>query len=324
MFKALANRAARAATTATHAAPLAVSLPSRSWSTLLPSLRSTLSPAPTSAMAKPLWPHTAASVSACALASARMAAESRRCLSTQKAPKSGTTSEDMRALTIKSMAALLVSGLALLAYFQSERSKVEELREKSKNEAVGKPKLGGSFTLVDHDGRPVTDLDFRGKFMLLYFGYTFCPDVCPEELEKMAVIVDGLNHNAGYSEDTIVPIFISCDPKRDSVESIREYLKDFHPKFVGMTGTYNQIRRIAKAYRLYFSAPPRAVDDDDTDYLVDHSIFFYLVDPDGQYVAHFGKNETAEQVTAKIVDQIKQREAAGKSRFGLAPRPATA
>ncbi|KAH6564774.1 hypothetical protein BASA50_002935 [Batrachochytrium salamandrivorans] len=227
-----------------------------------------------------------------------------------KAPKESTTPADMKRMTLRSIGFFLLSGVAFLSYFYYEKKKVQAEHEAKKTVGVGKPKVGGPFSLVDHTGRPMTDLDYRGKYMLLYFGYTFCPDVCPEELEKMAEIVDSLKAMEGYSQETIVPIFVSCDPKRDSVESIREYLKDFHPEFVGLTGTYNQIRRIAKAYRLYFSAPPQAVDDDETDYLVDHSIFFYLVGPDGVYLSHFGKNETAEEVTVKIIDYIQQRRGA--------------
>ncbi|KAI8850588.1 SCO1/SenC-domain-containing protein [Chytridium lagenaria] len=121
----------------------------------------------------------------------------------------------------------------------------------------------------------------------------------------MAKIVDYLKP-ATVGKPQLVPIFISCDPKRDSIQAIKEYVKDFHSDFIGLTGTYQQIKRIAKAYRLYFSAPPRAVDDDETDYLVDHSIFFYLVGPDGKYVAHYGKQETAESVVEKILDVMKQ------------------
>ena len=81
-------------------------------------------------------------------------------------------------------------------------------------------------------------------------------------------------------------------------------MREFHPDFVGLTGTYNQIKKIAKSYRLYFSAPPLSVDDDSTDYLVDHSIFFYLVDPNGKYVSHYGRQETAEEVTEKILNLL--------------------
>ncbi|KAI8815621.1 SCO1/SenC-domain-containing protein [Fimicolochytrium jonesii] len=212
-------------------------------------------------------------------------------------------------MTWASIGFFLLSGGALYAYFEYEKRKLAERREAAKNEGAGKPLVGGPFSLVDHDGRPVTDLDYRGKFMLVYFGYTFCPDVCPEELEKMAEVTDTLTNKYGYSQETIVPIFISCDPKRDSIAAIKEYVRDFHPKFVGLIGTHAQIKRVAKTYRLYFSAPPKAVDDDEADYLVDHSIFFYLMDPEGRYVAHFGRTDTSEEVTARIIQQIEAREA---------------
>ncbi|KAI9204276.1 thioredoxin-like protein [Polychytrium aggregatum] len=223
-----------------------------------------------------------------------------------ESPKSDLSRGDFFKLLARSLGFIGLSGLGLFGWFHYEKLKVEERRQKSKNQSVGKPLVGGPFSLVDHEGNPVTDMDYRGKYMLLYFGYTFCPDVCPEELEKMAAIVDLFDKKENHVPYEIVPIFISCDPKRDSVQSIREYIREFHPKFVGLTGTYNQIRKVAKAYRLYFSAPPKAVDDDETDYLVDHSIFFYLVDPSGRYQAHFGKQETAESVVAKIKDAIAE------------------
>ncbi|KAI8609240.1 SCO1/SenC-domain-containing protein [Chytriomyces sp. MP71] len=215
--------------------------------------------------------------------------------------------EDFSRFGWKSVAGLASSGALLYAYFSHEKTKIAEAKVASaaKDQGIGKPTIGGPFSLVDMHGRPVTDMDFRGKFMLLYFGYTFCPDVCPEELDKMAKVVESLK--VLRKDQTIVPIFISCDPKRDSIESIREYLKDFHPDFLGMTGTHSQIKRAAKSYRLYFSAPPLALDDDDADYLVDHSIFFYLVDPEGRYIAHFGKQETAESVTAKILEFLEAK-----------------
>ncbi|KAJ3135570.1 Cu-binding protein [Physocladia obscura] len=214
-------------------------------------------------------------------------------------------SEDFSRFGWKSAAAFIASSGILYAYFEYEKAKIAKFKAEAaqKEQGVGKPQIGGPFSLVNTEGVPVSDADFRGKFMLLYFGYTFCPDVCPEELDKMAKVVDNLKNLR--KDQTIVPIFISCDPKRDSIENIKEYLKDFHPDFIGMTGTHAQIKRAAKAYRLYFSAPPLALDDDDSDYLVDHSIFFYLVDPDGKYIAHFGKQETSDSVTVKILDFLK-------------------
>ncbi|KAJ3328058.1 Cu-binding protein [Blyttiomyces sp. JEL0837] len=125
-------------------------------------------------------------------------------------------------------------------------------------------------------------------------------------IHETKVFTKSLAEKAGRSE-RVKPIFISCDPKRDSLSSIASYLSDFHPDFVGLTGTHQQIKRVAKAYRMYYSAPPRAVDDDDSDYLVDHSIFFYLVNPEGNYVAHFGRQETAESVAERIISIMSQK-----------------
>ncbi|KAJ3186678.1 Cu-binding protein [Gaertneriomyces sp. JEL0708] len=227
---------------------------------------------------------------------------SRRQLQTNVPPHEKNS--DFSSLTWRSIGAFVASGVGLLAYFEYEKRQLEAKKEASKNQAAGKPLVGGPFSLVNHDGQPVTDLDFRGKYMLVYFGYTFCPDVCPEELEKMAKVVDSLREKAGLTEKDIVPIFISCDPKRDSIDAIKQYVREFHPTFVGLIGTHAQIKRCAKAYRLYYSAPPRALDDDDVDYLVDHSIFFYLMDRNGRYIAHFGPTDTAEHVTAKILEEI--------------------
>ncbi|KAI9007747.1 SCO1/SenC-domain-containing protein [Hyaloraphidium curvatum] len=174
---------------------------------------------------------------------------------------------------------------------------------------AGKPLVGGPFSLVDQDGVPRTDLDFRGRWMFVYFGFTHCPDVCPEELERMARVIDNLEKSPEVGPNVLAPIFISCDPKRDSVEAVRMYVKDFHPKLVGLTGTYDQVKSAAKMYRLYFSAPPRALDDDETDYLVDHSIFFYLVDPAGRYARHYGKIDTVERMTEDITRIVREYKA---------------
>ncbi|KAJ3321904.1 Cu-binding protein [Boothiomyces sp. JEL0866] len=226
----------------------------------------------------------------------------------QHKPKGPNISDqELGKMSLKSAKWFFGAGVLLLGTFYGVKYNLKMKREKErKDDHHGKPLVGGPFSLVDHTGKPVTDLDFRGKYMLIYFGYTFCPDICPEELDKMADIVNGLEKKKQITEDTVVPIFVSCDPKRDSVESIADYVKEFHPKFIGLTGTFKQIKTMAKAYRLYFSAPPRAVDDDDADYLVDHSIFFYLMGPNGEYIAHYGRNDTAEQVRDKIIEHVNK------------------
>lgn len=140
--------------------------------------------------------------------------------------------------------------------------------------------IGGPFTLVDHTGSTVTEQDFRGKWMLVYFGYTFCPDVCPTELGAMAAALDILGDDGAQ----VVPVLISIDPARDTPEVLAEYVPLFHERLVGLTGTEEQVRAAAKAYRVFYR---RFEDPNFESYLMDHSSFVYLVDPEGEVVAMF-------------------------------------
>merc|ERR1711877_3115 len=138
---------------------------------------------------------------------------------------------------------------------------------------IGKPLVGGPFHLTDHNGKEFTEQDLKGKYSLVYFGFTHCPDICPEELDKMAGMIDRVKAKHG---DVLLPVFISCDPARDTPEVIRRYLAEFHPDMLGMTGTWQEVKDVCKAYRVYFSTPPDVKPGQD--YLVDHSIYFYLMD----------------------------------------------
>ena len=114
----------------------------------------------------------------------------------------------------------------------------------------------------------------------VYFGFTHCPDICPEELDKMAIMIDMVKEKCG--DDVLLPIFITCDPARDTPAVMKTYLAEFHKDFMGLTGTWNQIKEVCKAYRVYFSTPPDVKPGQD--YLVDHSIYFYLM---GEYFKMF-------------------------------------
>ncbi|RXK41303.1 hypothetical protein M231_01453 [Tremella mesenterica] len=179
----------------------------------------------------------------------------------------------------------------------------QELLSKS----IGKPSIGGPFSLITHTSEPFTDKDLLGKWTLMYFGFTNCPDICPEELDKMSEAVDMIGKAEKGGE--VTPVFISVDPARDTVEAVRTYISDFHPKMIGLTGDYDAVKGTCKAYRVYFSTPPDAKPGDD--YLVDHSIFFYLMDPLGQFVDAFGKNTTAKEVSEKTLDAMSKWEQAG-------------
>ncbi|RKP23569.1 thioredoxin-like protein, partial [Syncephalis pseudoplumigaleata] len=208
----------------------------------------------------------------------------------------------------KSSALFVLTGAGLFWYFRNEKAKVEQARqERFAPKSYGKPKLGGPFELVDQQGQVRTDRDFLGKFTLVYFGFTHCPDICPEELDKMAEVVDALGKCTHGSCDKVVPIFITCDPQRDTVERVRDYVKEFHPKMVGLTGTHEQVGQAARAYRVYYSKPPKVSNGED--YLVDHSIFFYLMDPRGQLVDFYGKDYSAEYVVNSVQQYMRDYEA---------------
>ncbi|KAI8048057.1 SCO1/SenC-domain-containing protein [Gilbertella persicaria] len=201
--------------------------------------------------------------------------------------------------TYKAAAVFLGVGSGLLLYFKSEKQKVEKMlkekeAEKQKTQAFGKPKLGGEYTLTDaSNGKPFGSGDLKGKFSLIYFGFTHCPDICPDELDKMSEVVDAVKKDIG--DNVLVPVFITCDPRRDTMPVVKEYVKDFHKDLVGLTGTEEEIRRVAKLFRVYVSSPPDISEGDD--YLVDHSIFFYLMDPEGNFLDCYGQNSEASAVT---------------------------
>lgn len=152
--------------------------------------------------------------------------------------------------------------------------------------------IGGPFELVDENGQTVTEAEVITEPTLLYFGYTFCPDVCPIDNARNAVATDILAE-AGHD---ITPVFISVDPKRDTVDVVRDYTENFHPKMIGLTGSAEQVAAAADAYRVVY----RAHDDDPDYYLVDHSVFTYLTLPDQGFVDFFRREDTPEQIAARV------------------------
>ncbi|KAF3903317.1 hypothetical protein AA313_de0201125 [Arthrobotrys entomopaga] len=194
----------------------------------------------------------------------------------------------------------LLTGVGLYTYFAYEKGRMERKRVADSHKGVGKARIGGEFTLTDHNGKRVTDKEVRdGKFSLVYFGFTHCPDICPEELDKMAEMIDKVFEKKGK---VLRPIFITCDPARDTPKVMKEYLVEFHPALVGLTGTYDEIKDVCKKYRVYFSTPRDLKEG--MDYLVDHSIYFYLMDPDGNFVEALGRQHTSQQAADIISSHI--------------------
>lgn len=162
-----------------------------------------------------------------------------------------------------------------------------------------RPVIGGPFTLTDHNGNTVTDADFRGRYMLIYFGFTYCPDVCPTTLATIAQALDLVGEKA----EAIVPILITVDPQRDTPEQLKMYVSHFSPRLVALTGTPEQIAEVAKEYRVYYAKVAEEGSDPDA-YTMDHSTITYLMAPDGTYLRHFGHATTAEQMAEQLREAI--------------------
>lgn len=160
--------------------------------------------------------------------------------------------------------------------------------------------IGGPFTLVADDGRTVTDRSYRGKWLLVFFGYTHCPDVCPTTLAAIAASLRRLGPLAAR----VQPLFITVDPRRDTPRVLAKYVRAFDPRIVGLTGTSAQIAAVAHEYKVYFSADESA---DERDAQVDHSAFVYLMNPEGKFVQLFGGATPTNQIAARLRRLIKGR-----------------
>lgn len=197
----------------------------------------------------------------------------------------------------------IISGVLVSVFagfmIQMKNEKLKQM-ERQRKKALGEVAVGGQFDLIDQDGKPYSSSNLEGRWAMIYFGFTHCPDVCPDELEKIVKSVELIEQDK--RSDPIQPVFITVDPERDSVQAVREYIREFSPKFIGLTGNKEQINKATRAYRVYYSAGPR---DHENDYIVDHTIITYLINPDGELVDYYGQTKTAEEVAQGVLKAMK-------------------
>ena len=194
-------------------------------------------------------------------------------------------------LVLVVLTGLGVGAVTALAVFPEARAR---LMPAAGVKVMGQALIGGPFTLTDHTGKRVTDQDFRGRSMLVLFGFTFCPDVCPSALQVMSAALDRL----GPKADRFVPILITVDPERDTPVQLASYVQSFHPRLVGLTGTPAEIDAVVKAYRVYVRkvADPKS----SAGYSIDHTSLIYVMGPDGAYVTHFAHTTNADAMAERL------------------------
>jgi len=181
--------------------------------------------------------------------------------------------------------AIAIGGISLL------------MRAPTGGSGSGEALVGGPFSLTDHTGKRVTEKDFAGRYMLIFFGYTFCPDFCPTELQVMTAAIDSM----GEAGNAIQPVFISIDPERDTPAVLASYVPNFGPRLIGLTGTPEEIAAVARAYRVYYG---KAAKSDSQDYLMDHSTTIYLMGPDGRFVKHFNYTTDAPKLAVDLKEAL--------------------
>lgn len=162
--------------------------------------------------------------------------------------------------------------------------------------------LGGAFALTDQNGRPVTDKSFAGQYRLMYFGYTFCPDVCPNDVGYISRGLADFEKARPDRGARVTPIFITVDPQRDDVAAMKAFTSAFHPRLVGLTGSAEAIATVQKAYGIYAK---KVATSDPENYLVDHFAVIYLFAPDGSPIAFLPHGSTAADVTAMLETYVR-------------------
>ncbi len=191
-------------------------------------------------------------------------------------------------------AAFVIGGGIAYMQVNSETARVVE-KSSTIEPMAGAAQVGGAFELVDHNGKTVTEADFAGSYKVIFFGFTYCPAVCPVELQKMAKVLDSLEGT------DIQPLFVTVDPERDTVDVMKGYVEQFHPDIVGLTGSQAQIDAVMESYKVYATKIESEFMDG---YMMDHSAFMYLMSPDDALITLYPTEDTAENIAKDIKNRL--------------------
>lgn len=202
---------------------------------------------------------------------------------------------NLKLIAIGLLAALagVIGGLAFVP------GAIDSLMPKRGSVTIGKALVGGPFELTTHTGKRVRDTDYRGKLMVVYFGFTYCPDICPAGLQVISAALDQLGKDA----DKVSPLFITVDPERDTPVQLKSYVASFHSSLTGLTGSAEDISSVAKNYRVYYR---KAQSPDLSEYTMDHTSFIYLMDGAGEFITHFPHAVTPDKLAARLAAEMKQ------------------
>lgn len=199
------------------------------------------------------------------------------------------------------IAIFIVSAYYLYGYFLESKEKARRQQANSSSSKEMYSAIGAPFKLTDYNGDSFSSEQLKGKIALLYFGFTFCPDICPESLGKLAEVKSTLDK---YNLPIQI-VFITIDPKRDTADALKEYLRGSFEGIIGLTGSDAEIEKVAKDYRVYYTISAQTKDEPE-DYLLDHSSFSYLLDKEGDVAKHFSFSEPADEIVKYLVQYYKK------------------
>lgn len=205
--------------------------------------------------------------------------------------------QSKRLMLILFAVALISLGVGVTAWKLTAERQVEAI-----DAPLAGAKIGGPFRLIDQDGKVLSSESLKGRYRLMYFGYTYCPDICPTDVQKMSQGLRAFEAQDSKRAATVQPVMVTLDPERDTPAVMKQFVRAFHPRLIGLTGSPAQVKPVLAAFAIYArrAGPPAA-----TNYLMDHSAIMYLMGPDGAPITFFARDATPDQIAADLAKYVR-------------------